>query len=316
MSSNKRKGNLIKYFLLFIAAFLWGSTFVAQDIVTDYLGTFTFLAARSFVGTLFLIPVTLIFTRIATKNSIDPIGADGNIIPKRIFLKNSWVGGICCGMVLFVASSLQQAAMVYVTSGKAGFITSMYVIMVPLTGLFLHQKVAPTVWVAVVLTVTGLYLLCMKTNDVSFGIGELLLIGCAVCYTLHIQIINHFVVKANAVMMSCIQFLICGIISTVAMLIFESPSVESLIAAIGPILYAGILSSGIAYTLQLVGQNGTNPTIASIVMSLESVISVLSGWLYLNDQLTLKEIIGCILMFAALIISQLPSGKPKNKLTE
>lgn len=308
------KSNLYKYILLFFAAFLWGSTFVAQDVGMDHIGPFTFSGVRNLIGALFLVPISLIYTKIVNKRSKEHLDSDGSIIPKNIYIKNTVIGGIVCGLVLCVASNLQQSSMLYVGPGKAGFITSMYVVLVPVVGIFLKRKIPFTIWIAVVTAVCGLYLLCIKDTDFSIGIGEILLLLCAMFFTLHILVIDYFVVKANPVFMSCIQFFVCGTLSSILMFIFEVPTIEHIMNAMGPILYAAILSSGIAYTFQIIGQNGTNPTIASIIMCLESVVSVLSGWLYLNELLTTREIIGCIVMFAAILISQIPVKKSKSNL--
>ena len=306
------KNNLYKYFLLFIAAFLWGSTFVAQSVGMDYIGPFTYSGVRNIIGAMFLVPVVLIINAIQRKKGIVPMDENGKEIATRQYLKNTVIGGICCGVVLCCASNLQQCSMVYVSAGKAGFITAMYVVLVPICGIFLKKKLPISVWIAVVIAVVGLYMLCIKSGDFSIGKGELLLLLCAFGFTGHILVIDHFVVRANPVLMSCIQFFVNGIISSVLMFVFEEPVLENILAASGSILYAAILSSGVAYTLQIVGQKGTNPTIASIIMCLESVISVLSGWLYLHDRLTGREIIGCILMFAAILISQIPVKTKKS----
>ena len=299
--------NIYKYFLLFVAAFLWGSTFVAQSVGMDYIGPFTYSGVRNLIGALFLVPIVLIINAIQKKHGIVPVDENGVEIAPKDYLKNTLIGGVCCGIVLCCASNLQQCSMVYVSAGKAGFITAMYVVLVPICGLFLHKKLPITIWIAVVIAVVGLYMLCLTKGDFSIGKGEILLLCCAVGFTCHILVIDHFVVRANPVLMSCIQFFVNGIISSVLMFVFEEPDVKNILAAAGSILYAAILSSGVAYTLQIVGQKGTNPTIASIIMCLESVISALSGWLYLHEKLTGREVLGCVLMFAAILISQMPA---------
>lgn len=312
----KNQSLFYKYILLFLAAFLWGSTFVAQDVGMDYIGPFTFSATRNTVGAFFLIPVALIYTKIVNRKSKEHTDSEGKIIPRNVFIKNTIIGGIICGTVLCIASNLQQYSMLFVGAGKAGFITSMYVVLVPVVGIFMHKKLGPTIWIAVFMAVIGLYLLCIKTTDFSIGEGEILLLSCAAFFTVHILSIDHFVPKANPVAMSCIQFFVNAIISTILMLVFETPSPDSIMTAIGPILYAGILSSGIAYTFQIIGQKGTNPTIASIIMCLESVISVLSGWIVLGEILTSREIIGCVIMFTAILISQIPVKAKEKPLQE
>lgn len=301
-----RKTELFRYFLLFIAAFLWGSTFVAQSVGMDYIQPFTFSGVRNIIGAIFLIPIVVIIDMIKKKQGFVPSDENGNEITKKQYLKNTLIGGLCCGLVLCFASNAQQMAMVNVSAGKAGFMTAMYVVLVPVCGLiFFKRKVSPVIWGAVALAVAGLYFLSIKPGEMSMGSGELLLLMCALGFTAHILTIDHFVTKSNPVLMSCIQFFVHGIISTILMFIFEQPVLSNILAASGSILYAAILSSGVAYTLQIVGQKDTNPTIASLIMSLESVISVLSGWVVLHDAMSGREIIGCVLMFIAIMISQI-----------
>ncbi|MCD7744284.1 MAG: DMT family transporter [Lachnospiraceae bacterium] len=214
-------------------------------------------------------------------------------------------GGICCGIALCVASNLQQIGIQYTSVGKAGFITAMYIILVPVFNCFRGQRAGAKIWVSVLLAVAGLYLLCI-TEGFSVGFGDLLVLLCAAVFAIHILVIDYFSPKVDGVRMSCIQFFVCGLLSGVGMLIFETPTIEAVAQDWLPIGYAGVLSCGVAYTLQIVGQKGMDPTVASLILSLESVVSVLSGWLILGQSLSGKELFGCVLMFLAIILAQLP----------
>jgi drug/metabolite transporter (DMT)-like permease len=283
--------------LLLLAATIWGTAFVAQSVAMDHLSPFTFNAARSLVGGIFLVPVTLLLRRGQGAQQVDE--------------KQTWLGGICCGVVLFVASCLQQFGISYTTVGKAGFLTALYIILVPLLSIFLGKRPGVLLWASVALALVGLYLLCM-TTALTLTFGDSLVFLCAVAFSFHILVIDHFAPKAHGVQMSCIQFFTCGVLSLLCALLFETPQVDTLLAAWGPILYAGILSSGVAYTLQIVGQKGMDPTVASLILSLESVISALSGWLILGQGMTGRELSGCVLMFSAIILAQLPKKSPRR----
>ena len=218
------------------------------------------------------------------------------------------LGGISCGAVLFAASSLQQVGIQYTTVGKAGFITACYIIIVPVCGVFLHKKTGVKVWIAAGLSLAGLYLLCI-TEKFTVGKGDLLVFLCALVFSLHILVIDYFSPKADGVKMSCIQFFVCGILSVVPMFILETPQLGAVVKSWAPVLYAGVLSSGVAYTFQIVGQKNVNPAIASLILSLESCFSVLAGWVILKENLSAKEAAGCVLMFAAIVLAQLPDRK-------
>ncbi|MCF0122844.1 MAG: DMT family transporter [Ruminiclostridium sp.] len=283
--------------LLFLTAFIWGTAFVAQAVGMDHIGPFAFNAARSFVGGVALIPVVLLFNRFKSQERLQKERAN-----RRILI----IGGICCGIALGVASMLQQVGIKYTTVGKAGFVTALYIVIVPILGLFFRKKVGPKLWVSVIIAIVGLYLLCM-TESLSLQKGDFLVLLCAFCFSVHIMVIDHFSPKVDGVQMSCIQFFVAGILSSVGMLAVEgAPEPHAVLISWMPILYAGVLSSGVAYTLQIIGQKGVNPTIASLVMSLESVISVLAGWIILGQSMSSREIFGCVLMFAAIVLAQLP----------
>lgn len=224
---------------------------------------------------------------------------------KRAERRTLMAGGICCGIALCVASNLQQFGIQYTTVGKAGFITAMYIVLVPILGIFLKKRIGLKVAVSVALAVAGLYLLCI-TEGFSVGAGDLLVLLCALVFAVHILVIDYFSPRTDGVRMSCIQFLVCGLLSGVGMVLTETPDLGAICQAWLPIAYAGVMSCGVAYTLQIVGQKGTDPTVASLILSLESVVSVLAGWVILGQSLSMREIAGCALMFAAIILAQLP----------
>ena len=282
--------------LLLLAATIWGVAFVAQSVGMEYVGPFTFLASRSVIGALVLMPYILLREKKKGKKRPEDAG-DVKLLVK---------GGVCCGCLLFVASILQQVGIVYTTVGKSGFITAMYIVIVPILSIFLKKKAGAKVWVGVVLAVVGLYFLCMTAGNISLQKGDVLTFLCAVTFSFHILTVDYFAPQLDGVKLSCIQFATCGVLSTIGMFLFETPTVDAVLAAWLPILYAGALSSGVAYTLQIVGQRGMNPTVASLLMSMESVISVIAGWAILNQTLSGRELIGCVLMFCAIILVQLP----------
>mgnify|MGYP004459435719 FL=1 len=288
-----------------LAAFIWGTAFVAQDMCADSIGTFTFNATRYFIAVLALLVVILIKDGLAKdKPSLSPI-------QKKAANKQLWLGGLCCGTALAVASNFQQAGMVAGTdSGKAGFLTALYVVLVPLFGLFFKRKVNLSTWIAVVLSVVALYLLCIK-GEFSLAPGDLLILVCAVCFAVHILVIDHFTAFCDGVKLSCIQFLFAGIISAICMFIFETVDFAAIWSCIMPLLYVGIFSCGVGYTLQILAQKDSNPTVVTILLSLESVFAVIAGAIILKQQMSVREYIGCAVMFAAVILAQIefPSKK-------
>lgn len=298
--NKKLKGNL----MLLLTALIWGSSFVAQRAGMDYIEPFTFNGIRSLIGGLVLIPVIFLLTRTGLGGAEQEAEASSLPKDKKAERKTLLIGGISCGIVLFIASSLQQIGVVYTTAGKAGFITALYVIIVPIMGIFIGKKIRPIVWLCVLLSIAGLYLLCMK-DGFSLGKGDLLVLLCAVAFALHIMVIDHFSPKTDGVKLSCIQFLVCGLISLVPMFAAETPVLSRILDCWVPILYAGVLSCGVAYTLQVVAQKDTNPTIAAMLLSLESVFAVITGVIILHEQISARELAGCVMMFAAIIIAQL-----------
>ena len=288
-----------------LAAFIWGTAFVAQDMCADSIGAFTFNATRYFIAVLALLVVILIKDGLAKdKPSLSPI-------QKKAANKQLWLGGLCCGTALAVASNFQQAGMVAGTdSGKAGFLTALYVVLVPLFGLFFKRKVNLSTWIAVVLSVVALYLLCIK-GEFSLAPGDLLILVCAVCFAVHILVIDHFTAFCDGVKLSCIQFLFAGIISAICMFIFETVDFAAIWSCTLPLLYVGIFSCGVGYTLQILAQKDSNPTVVTILLSLESVFAVIAGAIILKQQMSVREYIGCAVMFAAVILAQIefPSKK-------
>ena len=284
--------------ILLLTATIWGVAFVAQSVGMDYVSPFTFNGVRSIIGGLVLIPVILVLDR---KKKAE--GKDYKAPGDR---KTLILGGICCGVALCVASNFQQFGVMYTSVGKVGFITACYIIIVPILSLFLGKKCSPAIAGAVVLAVAGLYLLCMSGSDLGLQKGDFLIMICSFIFSIHIMIIDYFSPAVDGVKMSCIQFLVSGTISLICMTIFEEPHIAQILAAWKPILYAGVMSCGMGYTLQIVGQKGVNPASASLILSLESSISVLAGWLILGQKLTGREILGCVLMFSAIVLAQVP----------
>lgn len=300
--------------MLVLTALIWGSAFVAQRKGGDAVGPFTFNGIRSLIGSAVLIPVILVLNRVKPSEKTPKTPAE-----KRVL----WIGGICCGTILFLASSAQQLGMYMGTSaGKAGFLTACYILLVPILSLFLKKKCGWNIWVGMGITVVGLYLLCM-TDSLRFQASDLMVLLCALLFAIHILVIDYFSPLVDGVRLSCIQFLVCGILSMIPMFFVEmqhslsgivvwAQNLQSLDAWI-PILYAGILSCGVGYTLQIIGQNGLNPTLASMLMSLESVFSVLAGWLILQEKMGLRQLGGCALIFAAILLAQMPVDKFRKK---
>lgn len=297
----KLKSQLKGSLMLLLAAFIWGSTFVAQDkAMTE---PFTFIASRNFIGALVLVPVIFV---------IDVFSKEKGLLPKDYkvmsYSKKEMVGGILCGCVLFVAASLQQYGIYLYPSdgaaaGKSGFITALYIVLVPIAGIFLKKKIRINIWISVAIATVGMYLLCVKSGARIYS-ADIILFLCAIGFTAHILIIDKFSPFVNGVKLSALQFLVAGILGLIFMFIFEKPTFTAILNDMGPILYAGLLSSGVAYTLQIVAQKSTNPTVASVIMSLESVFAAISGALF-GEVMSGKEITGCVLMFAAVILAQI-----------
>lgn len=300
-----KKSELGSGLLLFLAAFIWGVAFVAQSVGMEYVGPFTFNGCRFLLGGLVLTPFALIRNMRYEKGEVFQGLTEQEKKKQR---KTALAGGLCCGIAICIASSFQQAGMQYTSVGKAGFITALYIVIVPLLGMFLGKKATPMVWLGVVLAAIGSYFLCI-TESFSMNYGDVLILLCALCFSFHILIIDYFAPKADGVALSCIQFWFAGLVCMAIALGKESPSWAGILQAMLPILYAGVMSCGVAYTLQIIGQKYMKPSVASLILSLESVISVLAGWIILKEILTGRQILGCVLVFAAVILAQIPIKK-------
>ncbi len=299
----KAVGNM----MLLLTAIIWGCSFVAQSEAMDYMGPLTFQAARSFVGSAVLIPVLLLSGSGKKKYHV-PQQTDGG--RKKLLL-----AGALCGVVMFAAAMLQQYGIALGTSGgKAGFITATYILLVPLFGLFRGKKVPLRIWVCVFVALCGLYLLCI-TGDFAFAPSDGIVLLGAVFWALHILVIDHMAPGLNGIALSCIQFFVSGVLASVGMFLFEAPSWQQILDGWSTIAYVGILSSGVGYTLQILGQQRTTPAIASLLMSLESVFAVLGGIVVLHQVPTAREWAGCALMFVAIVCAQIPGRRrDENKI--
>lgn len=297
-----KKMNLGSAALLFLAALIWGVAFVAQSVGMDYVGPFTFNGCRFLIGGLVLTPLAWIRDR-QHKESLSFRTLSEK--EQKQYGRTTLTGGLCCGAAICIASCFQQTGMQYTSVGKAGFITALYIVLVPVFGIFMKRKVSPIIWAGVVLAAIGFYFLCI-TETFSINYGDFLLFLCAVCFTFHILIIDYFAPKADGVALSCLQFWFSGIVCMSIALWKERMEAEAVLQAAVPILYAGVLSCGVAYTLQIVGQKNMKPAVASLILSLESVISVLAGWVILKEVLTGRQFLGCALVFAAVILAQIP----------
>ena len=279
--------------LLLVAAFIWGTTFVAQREAMLYVGPLAYNAIRFALGAVTLLPLIFLL----------PVGRDPGSpnAGKRLLV----YGGVLIGLSLFGGASMQQMGLVYTTAGKASFVTSLYVVLVPIAGLFIGQRCGLSVWIGAVLGVTGLYLLTVQ-ESLRMGQGDLLVLVGALFWTAHVQLIGYFAQRANPFRLACLQFVTCSALSLVAALLFEQITWPGVRAAAFPILYGGILSAGVAFTLQIICQRTSPPAHAAIVMSLEAVFGALAGWALLDEHLTLRDLLGCGLMFAGLLVVQLP----------
>lgn len=321
MKKNPLKGSA----LLLIGSFIWGTTFVAQSMGTNHLDAFSFNCIRNFIGVFALIPVLLwqIYSSKEIVNSVQSLNSEDSLVErkttsfsqklKKTFSKELLLGGLICGTALCLASNFQQLGIEYSTVGKSAFITTLYIVLVPLLGLFFKKKLSLQVWCSVILALIGLYLLCMKDEAFVLTTGDIYLLLCAFFFTIQITAVDYYAPKVNCIALSMMQFLTTAILSGIGMLFTGLPTMENIIGAIFPLLYAGVLSSGIAYTFQIIGQKHLAPTVASLIMSLESVFATLAGWIVLHEVLSTKELLGCGLVFAAVILTQLPTFTPQTK---
>lgn len=322
--------------LLLLTATIWGVAFVAQSVGMEYVGPLTFSCVRSLLGGIVLIPCIWFLGRherashpgreisqyeagksqgeraVQKEKGKRDKGADRELL----------AGGMICGLLLCLASNFQQFGIAHTSVGKAGFITALYIVIVPILGLLFHKKCRPLIWLGVCLAVVGLYFLCMAGGDaqaaagqifpgIPIGKGDFLVFICALLFSGHILAIDYFTERVDGVKMSCIQFWVCGIVSGIGMFLAEEPHFPAILMAWKELLYAGVMSCGVAYTLQIVGQKGMDPTVASLILSLESVISALAGLFILGQKLSGAEILGCILMFAAIVLAQLAGAEKK-----
>lgn len=288
------KGSLI----LLLTAIIWGSSFVSQKVGIETVGPMTFIGLRTLLGSVVLLPVIFVTDKMKPKEKVMPFS-------NKTLLK----GGLYCGIFLCIASTLQTFGMKYIDAGKSGFLTSLYMIFVPVIGIFMGKRLNGKTVISVLMALIGMYLLCMKNGFSSINIGDILVLVCAVFFSFHIMVIDKFSPQVDGIKLSCLQFFITGFIASIGMLIFEKPSLNDIIMSSMPIAYSGIMSCGVAYTLQIIGQKYAEPVLATIIMSLESVFAALSGWLFLNEIMTTREFLGCVVVFMAVIYIQLPSFK-------
>ena len=284
--------------MLLCGAMIWGAAFVAQTVGMEYVEPFTFQGTRFLLGAVVLLPVIWFMDR--RGNDKKPVTAEQ--------WKYLLLSGLACGLCIFAACSLQQLGLLYTTAGKSGFLTSLYIILVPIFGLLLKKKVSPWVWVSVLLAAGGLYLLC-GGGSFSLEKGEIMTLGCAVAFAVHILVVDHVSPKVDGVRLSSLQFFVCGVISLIVMALTETPDWRGILSCWLPIAYSGILSSGVAYTFQIIGQARTEPVVASLLMSLEAVFAALFGWLLLRQALSPLELLGCCLVFGGVLLAQLPGHK-------
>ena len=310
MKKPKMKLEVRNSLLLLLTALIWGVAFVAQRQGGAEAGPYTFNCIRSLLGAVVLLPVLAFLDRHG--NDKKPNTAED----KRMLI----TGGVLCGIVLFVSSTVQQLGLYYgTTAGKAGFLTACYILLVPILGIFLGRKCGWNVWVSVVVALVGLYFLCL-TSGFSFQFSDALVLLCAVCFSVHIMVVDHFSPLVDGVRMACIQFLTCGLLGVIPTLAVDmrQAGVDGWLQSLGgvsvwiAILYAGVMSCGVAYTLQIVGQNGLNPTVASLLMSLESVFSALAGALLLQERMSRREVLGSVLVFAAVLFAQIDFSKKRS----
>lgn len=292
----KMKNKLSGTLSLLLATMIWGSAFIAQSVGMDHVGPFTFQAARCFLAVLVLIPTAFFFDK--GKN-------DGKTFTQRWFDKKLLKAGLFCGIPLFLAANLQQMGLLYTTPGKAGFLTAMYIVIVPIMGIFLKRKPSVLIPVSVLMAVGGLYLLCCA-GETGITIGDWLLLGCAFMFSVQITVVDSVAADVDGIRLNCLQSLVCAALSAIVMFFGEKPTLDGIWLAKVPIAYAGVLSMGLAYTLQILGQKKLEASVASLLMSLESVFAVLTGWLVLHQTLSRNEAWGCVLVFAAVILAQIP----------
>lgn len=303
---NRKPTQLRGAALLILTALIWGTAFVAQSVGMDHLGPFAFTAVRNYIGFVTLLPVIALAARLRTGKAEE----EPNAPVLKKWTMPLW--GTACGLLLGSATLLQQAGMQTASPGKAGFLTALYIVIVPVLGIFLGRRPGWKVWAGVVLALIGAYLLSVKGGE-GIATGDLLVIGSAVVFSLHILVVDFVPAGVDGVKLSCVQFLVAALLSTVLALLFEKFTLSDVLSAWVPLLYTGVISSGVGYTLQILGQRTVNPTVASLILSLESVFAAFAGWVLLSQPLSLKELVGCTLVFAAVVLAQLPGRKGEKQ---
>lgn len=287
-------------FLLLITAFIWGTSFIFQKLGMNYIEPFTFGGTRFLLGAMVLVPVIKIFDVMAAKKAAKLPKSEQ---PKTYHQKDLIVGGILCGVALFLGASFQQWGIVETTAGKAGFITALYIVIVPLLGLFMNKKVSLFTWSGVLLAVFGLYLLCIK-EDFSMQRGDAIVLAGTLFWALQIVIVDLYNDKTDGLKLSFVQFVTAGLLSIVCAFLFETPTIKAIMDCSAILIYTAVMVVGVAYTLQIIGQKSTTPTVAAIILSLESVFAVISGALVLGETMSSREMLGCAIMFVAVVATQ------------
>lgn len=304
-----RKKRIIGNLLLLLTAFIWGTAFVFQRVGMDYIQPLTFVSVRMLLATFVLYLVVRISD--ARDKKID-LPETRSVREVSQYKKTTLIGGICCGVFLSFGTSFQQMGIVYTTAGKTGFITALYIIFVPVIGwIFLKKKVSWLVGAGVALATVGMYFLSIN-EELSLTKGDTLVFICAIFYALHILCCDYFVNKTHVLRLALIQFATCSFVVGIFAFALETPTVEKIVNAAVPILFTGVLSAAVGYTLQMIAQKYTDPTVASLIMSLEAVFGVLAGWLLLQEIMSPREIIGCIVVFIAIILVQIPLPEKKR----
>lgn len=300
--------------LLFLTACIWGLAFVSQSKGMEAMGPFTFNGVRSLLGAAAVFPLVLI--QIHREKETDKAGNTEQPEKNTGYKKNRGVvlvGGLLCGLAYTAGTTLQQIGILYTTVGKAGFITTLYIIFVPILGIFLRRKVSGVVWIGAAMAALGLYLLCMEERF-SLTSGDTFIMLCAIAFAIHIMVIDYFSPKTAGVYLSCIQLFVCGVVSLILAFWLETPSFSQLKEGMGSLLYAGIMSCGVGYTLQIIGQKGMHPAVASLILSMESVVATISaylayklGFLKTDQSMTGRQMIGCAIVLAAVLLVQMPA---------
>lgn len=300
ISKEKTTGSI----MLLTTSVIWGLAFIAQRVGMDYIGPFTFNTMRSFIGGLCLVICIYVINKKMGANIVkhnDPASK-----------KNLLLGGTLCGLALLGGMSFQQLGIMRTSVANAGFISALYIVIVPILGIFMKKKPGANIWIGVAFAIAGFALLCFK-GSFSIQIGDLFILISAIFYSFHIIIVDYFSPKVDGVKMSCLQFFVAGSLSSIFMFTIEQPTVSGILSSWVPLLYVGVLSTALGYTFQIIGQKHTDPTIASLLLSLESVFAVIFGWLILKESLNLQEFFGCLLVFVSVILAQLPINKLKKK---